>query len=85
MYNSSGYRRIAFRYKVMSIPDACFQRDATVEADGRLKVSVPFPAGTAVVVRVVELGDEDGRELQAAESSLEFWGNPWDDEDWNRA
>ena len=70
----------------MSISNLGVQLDATVDTAGRVEVSVPFPAGTQVVVSVIERAGEDSAELvAAAQSSLDFWDNPLDDEDWNRA
>ena len=57
-----------------------------VPADGRLEVAVPLPAGSHVTVLVVESSPEEPDDLvSAAASSLEFWDNPYDDEDWNSA
>lgn len=70
----------------MTTPHSGIQLDAMVDTDGRVEVSVPFPAGTPVVVSVIERAEEDAGDLQAAaQSRLDFWDNPLDDEDWNRA
>lgn len=53
---------------------------------GRLVLEVPLPAGARVVVFVVPEADESMVDLvTAAETSLAFWDNPLDDEDWNAA
>jgi hypothetical protein len=64
----------ALRYE-LKVPDS-----------GRLEVPVPLPAGSHVTVYVVESTREELEELVAiANSSIEFWDNPFDDEDWNNA
>ena len=61
------------------------QFDAYVSSDHRIELRVPLPAGQRVRVLVVP-EDEELRDLmRASESSLEFWDNPEDDEDWNNA
>jgi hypothetical protein len=59
---------------------------AEVGPDGRVEVRVPVPAGTRVEVLVIAPADDPSTDLlQAAGSSLDFWNNPLDDEDWNDA
>lgn len=49
-------------------------------------MTVPLAAGTRVGVFVVEDTSETFDALaHASESSLDFWNNPFDDEDWNDA
>ena len=58
-----------------------------VDEDGRVKLQVPFPSGahvTVFVIREFEQGPFYDL-VSAAESSLDFWDNPLDDEDWNEA
>jgi len=60
--------------------------DAAVQDNGRLELTVPLPAGARVIVFVIEEPDSANTDLvAAAESSLAFWDNPWDNEDWNNA
>ena len=60
--------------------------DAEVKDQGRLELSVPFPAGAHVVVFVVREESDDFIDLtSASQTSLSFWNNPQDDEDWNNA
>lgn len=59
--------------------------DIELKETGRLELEVPFPAGTHVTVFVIESGDTFNDLVAAAESSLDFWNNPQDDEDWNNA
>ncbi len=60
--------------------------DLEVMEEGRVELHVPFPAGARVVVFVIEeSADTFDDLLLAAQSSLDFWDNPFDDEDWNDA
>jgi hypothetical protein len=67
------------------VPQAALKYDLEVQQDGRLDFVVPLAPGSRVAVFVVEEPDNAGDLLAAAESSLGFWDNPYDDEDWNRA
>lgn len=58
--------------------------DVEVNDKGRLELSVPFPTGAHVVVFVVREDADTFTDLVAAsQTSLSFWDNPFDDEDWN--
>ena len=59
--------------------------DVEVSENGHVDLSVPFPAGARVTVFVLEAGDTFTDLLFASQSSLAFWDNPLDDEDWNNA
>lgn len=60
--------------------------DAVVGPGGKVELTVPLPAGTAVEVIVRDPEADDFRDLtEAAQSALGFWDNPLDDEDWNAA
>jgi len=67
-------------------PDAVLKYELEVGDQGRVELNVPFAPGARVVVYVRR---EDAGEfadlMAAAESSLGFWENPLDDEDWNHA
>ncbi len=67
------------------IAQTALKYDVQVKENGRVELDVPFPAGAHVTVFVVESGDSFGDLLAASESSLDFWNNPLDDEDWNNA
>ncbi|HUG93775.1 MAG TPA: hypothetical protein VML55_23300, partial [Planctomycetaceae bacterium] len=70
----------------MSNRQRAVKYDLEVREGGRIELDVPFPAGTPVAVLVVKQSREDFTGLlDAARSSLDFWDNPWDDEDWNNA
>ncbi len=60
--------------------------EVEVRENGRVELAVPLTPGSRVVVLVMEESGEPWHELAAAaQSSLDFWDNPEDDEDWNRA
>ena len=60
--------------------------DLQVSDEGRVELHVPFPPGAHVTVFVVEEPAETLDDLvSAAQSSLDFWDNALDDEDWNNA
>ncbi|MCI0552690.1 MAG: hypothetical protein L0287_17195 [Anaerolineae bacterium] len=59
--------------------------DVEVDKDGHVELDVPFPAGARVTVFVLGAGDTFEDLLFASQSSLGFWDNPLDDEDWNNA
>ncbi|MEN6449303.1 MAG: hypothetical protein ABFC96_02335 [Thermoguttaceae bacterium] len=68
-----------------SLPQAALKYDAEVQEHGKLELTVPFSPGARVAVFVVEKNDEFDDLTSAAQSSLAFWDNPMDDEDWNHA
>lgn len=58
--------------------------DVQVTEEGRVELLVPFPPGDRVTVVVIQEAENgSGDLLKAAESSLDFWDNPLDDQDWN--
>lgn len=59
--------------------------DVEVTENGQVELTVPFPAGAHVTVFVVEAGELFSDLMSASESSLAFWDNPYDDEEWNNA
>jgi len=59
--------------------------DVEVKKNGQVELTVPFPAGAHVTIFVVDAGDTCADLLSASETSLDFWDNPLDDEDWNNA
>ena len=70
----------------MSLPESPLEFRTQVTAEGKIEVPVPFPSGTQVIVFVAEESAETIADLAlAAQSSTDFWDNPLDDEDWNRA
>jgi len=57
-----------------------------VNENGRVELQVPLPPGAHVTVFVIqELQESCNDLLIATQSSLDFWDNPFDDEDWNHA
>jgi len=60
--------------------------DLEVMNEGRVELRVPFPPGARVTVFVIEESSNAFDDLlSASQSSLDFWDNPLDDEDWNNA
>ena len=68
-----------------ALTQTALKYDVEVAENGQVELTVPFPAGAHVTVFVVEAGESFGDLLGAAESSLAFWDNTYDDEDWNNA
>ena len=67
------------------MPQTALKYDVEVKDNGHVELTVPFPPGAHVVVFVIEAADDVNADLlSAAQSSLDFWDNPFDDEDWNR-
>ena len=72
---------------VEATPVTALRYNVEVADEGRIELRVPFPHGAQVVVYVIE---EPAAEsftdlLVAASTSLDFWDNALDDEDWNHA
>jgi hypothetical protein len=65
------------------LPQTALKYDVEVKEHGHVELTVPFPAGAHLTVFVIEADDVFNDLLTAAESSLSFWNNPFDDEDWN--
>jgi hypothetical protein len=55
------------------------------ELAGRVELQVPLAAGLSVVVFVESTNGHSQDLLLASHSSLDFWNDPPDDEDWNNA
>ena len=69
---------------VMNSSEAMFVGEAVVGPGGRLEIDTPLPAQAHVRV-LVQFADDSDDLVSAATSSLSFWDNPLDDEDWNEA
>jgi hypothetical protein len=59
--------------------------EVDVSSGGRVEIQTPLSAGMPVTVFVVPQTSEFEDLTRAASSSLDFWDNPYDDEDWNNA
>ena len=59
--------------------------DVQVLENGHVELSVPFPAGAHLIVFILPYDDTFEDLLSASESSLDFWNNSWDDEDWKNS
>ncbi len=67
-------------------PQIALKYEVEVGTDGHVDLQVPFKPGVRLVVFVLEEPAESLVDLTAAaQSSLAFWDNPLDDEDWNNA
>ena len=67
-------------------PQPALKYEVEVRDHGRVEFTVPFAPGERLVVFVIqELNDPFNDLVVAAQSSLEFWDNSLDDEDWNNA
>lgn len=65
-------------------PQTVLRYEVEVLPNGRVELQVPFSPGARLVVLVLEdMIDAYDDLLHAAQSSLDFWDNPYDDEDWN--
>ena len=68
------------------MPQTALKYDVEVMEEGRVELHVPFSPGEHVIVFVVkEVADNFDDLLEAAQGNLDFWDNPFDDEDWNNA
>jgi hypothetical protein len=59
--------------------------DVEVKSNGQVALNVPFPPGAHVTVFVMQVNEPFDDLISAAESTLDFWDNALDDEDWNNA
>ena len=67
-------------------PQAALMFETEIRSDGKLELQGPFVEGERVVVFVVPQPTESFGDLtDAAQSSLDIWDKPLDDEDWNNA
>jgi hypothetical protein len=69
----------------MHMAAKAFKYDVQVNGQGQVELPVPFPPGAHLTVFVIEAEIPFADLVSAAESSLGFWDNPYDDEDWNDA
>jgi len=69
-----------------TLPKTALKYDVEVTEEGRVELHGPFLPGEHIIVFVVkDTADVFDDLLDAAQSSLDFWDNPFDDEDWNDA
>jgi DNA-binding transcriptional regulator/RsmH inhibitor MraZ len=69
----------------MSATHTAWKFETEIDEQGRIVVPTSLPPHAQVTVFVVEAGDDSADLTAAAGSSLDFWDNPLDDEDWNDA
>jgi len=69
-----------------NLPKTALKYDVEVTEKGRVQLQGPFSPGERITIFVVkEMTDLFDDLAQAAQSSLDFWDNPFDDEDWHDA
>jgi len=74
------------RSRIFATAEVAMKHEMAVKEGGRAELRVPLPVGSHVTVFVVPEQAEPADDiLSAAQSSLDFWDNPLDDEDWNNA
>lgn len=67
-------------------PRTALTYEVHARADGKVEFVGPFQPGERLTVIVIpEAGREFDDLVAAAGSTLDFWDNPLDDEDWNAA
>jgi len=67
-------------------PTPALRYEVEVQDHGRVEVTVPFSPGSRVGGLVMEESGESWDDLaEAARTTMAFWDNPQDDEDWNHA
>jgi hypothetical protein len=67
-------------------PQAALKFETEVHEQGRVEVTVPYAPGAHVVVFVLPESFDTTEDLvAAAQTTLDFWDNPYDDEDWDNA
>ena len=73
--------------EVTPTPPTALRYDVEVMDEGHVELRVPFPRGARVVVYVIEEPASESFDdlLAASSTSLDFWNNALDDEDWNDA
>lgn len=59
--------------------------EVTAGPEGQVEIVGPFHHGQRLTVLVLPEPQEFDELTAAASSSLDFWDNPLDDEDWNEA
>ena len=67
-------------------PQTALKYETEVREHGRVELHVPLAPGARVIVFVIpDVAEAFSDLVAAATSSLGFWDNPLDDEDWNAA
>ncbi|MCC6124015.1 MAG: hypothetical protein IT426_03565 [Pirellulales bacterium] len=64
-------------------PQTALKFEVTVQEHGVVEFSIPFSPGAKLAVYVVEENDAAADLIAASQSTLDFWDNSFDDEDWN--
>jgi hypothetical protein len=61
------------------------QYEVEVGEQGQIQLQVPFSAGQKIILLVIDPQDNLKELVTASTSSLAFWDNAIDDEEWNHA
>jgi hypothetical protein len=64
-------------------PQRALKYKSQVTSEGKIELNVPLIPGAQVTIFVFEEAESFNDLLFASETSLDFWDNPLDDEDWN--
>lgn len=68
------------------MPRTALKYESEVQENGLVSLYLPLLPGVKVTVFVIEEPDNAFSDLiLASETSLDFWDNPFDNEDWNNA
>jgi len=72
--------------QIVATPQTALKYEVEVREQGRVEFTAPFAPGKRVTIFIFEEPDHDSQDLlEASQSTLDFWDNPLDDEDWNDA
>ena len=70
---------------IINLPQKALRYQVQVNPEGKIELQVPLVPGANVTIFVVEEPESFTDLIFAPETSLDFWDNPIDDEDWNDA
>jgi hypothetical protein len=75
---------------ISPLSKTALQYETNVTKEGRVELRVPFQPGARVKIFVIEEAADSSTDTFddlafASQSSLDFWDNGFDDEDWNHA
>ena len=75
-----------FMNELQIMPRTALKYESEVQENGLVSLYLPLLPGVKVTVFVIEEPDNAFSDLiLASETSLDFWDNPFDNEDWNNA
>ena len=68
---------------MVNYPQKALKYQAQVNSEGKIELQVPLIPGAQVTIFIFEESESFNDLMFASETSLDFWDNPLDDEDWN--